>query len=69
MNNSAELQLLPMMEFSFKTLPRSFPIVSLIECASDFTADVFSVREEALVEISTKKDTTKDKNINISGLK
>ena len=70
MINFAELQLLPMMEFSFKAFPRSFPIVSLIKCVSDFTADVFSVTKGAFqLNMSTKKDPTKDKNINISSLK
>ena len=64
MNSFAELQLLPMMEFSFNTLPHYFSIASLQKCVSDFTADVFFRQN-----ISTKKDTTKDKNINISCLK
>ena len=67
MNNFTELQLLPMMEFSFNILPRWFSIASLV---SDFTADAFFVRKGAFyLNISTKKDTTKDKNINISSLK
>ena len=47
MNNFAELQLLPMMEFSFNTLPRWFSIASLLKCVSDFTTDLFfSSRKE-----------------------
>ena len=70
MNNFAELQLLPMMEFSFNTLPRYFSITSLLKCVSDFTADAFFVRKGAFyLNISTRKDTTKDKNINIYSLK
>ena len=34
MNNFAELQLLPMMEFSFNTLPRQFSIASLLKLDS-----------------------------------
>ena len=41
MNNFAELQLLPTMEFSFNTLPRSFSIASLLKCVKNFTIDVF----------------------------
>ena len=37
---------------------------------SDFTADAFFIRKGAFwLNISTKKDTKKDKNINISSLK
>ena len=65
-NNFAEPQLLSMMELSFDTLPRKFSIASLLKSASDFIG-VFFVRKGALqLNISTKKDTTKDKNINIS---
>ena len=50
MNNFAELQLLPIMEFSFNTLPHQFLIASLRKFVSDFTADVFSSEKELLVE-------------------
>ena len=30
-----------MMEFSFNTLSRQFSIAALINCVSDFTADIF----------------------------
>ena len=46
MNNFAELQVLPNMEFSFNgILTRSFSIASLQKYVSDFTADVFFVRK------------------------
>ena len=45
MNNFAELKLLPMMEFSFNTLPHQFPIASLLKYVSDFATDIFFVRK------------------------
>ena len=66
MNNFAELQRQPMMEFFFNTLPRQFLIASLLKSVSDFTADVFFVRKGAFqLNISTKKYATKDRNIKI----
>ena len=47
MNNFAELQLLPMMEFSFNTFTCWFLIASLPKRVSDFTTDVFFVRKGA----------------------
>ena len=45
-------------------------IASLLKCVSDFTTDVFFVGKQAFkLNISTKKDTKKDKNINICSLK
>ena len=41
MNNFAELQLLPTMEFSFNTSPRSFSIASLLKCVKNFAIDSF----------------------------
>ena len=46
MNNFSEHQLLPMMEFLFKTLLHSFSILSLLKYVSDFTADVFTSEKE-----------------------
>ena len=48
MNNSAELQLLPMIKFSFNTWPHQFLIASLLRCVSDFTADIFFVTKGEL---------------------
>ena len=70
MNNFLELQLLSMMEFTFNTLPRKFSLASLLKCVSDFTTDVFFVKKGAFqLNISTKKETTKDKDTKISSLK
>ena len=54
----------------FKTLRRYTLILApLVNCVSDFTAEVFFVRKRAFyLNISTKKDTTKDKIINTSSL-
>ena len=71
MNNFAELQLLSIMEFSFNTLLAFLAsIASLLKRVADFTTDVFFVRKRAFyLNITTKKDTMKDKKINISSLK
>ena len=70
MTNFAEFHLLPMMEFVFNTFLRSFRTASLLKRVSDFTADLLFVSKRSFqLDISTKKDTTKDKNINISSLK
>ena len=45
MNNLAELQLLPMMEFSLNTLPRKALVASFLKYFSDLTVDVFFVRK------------------------
>ena len=50
MNNFVELQLLPMMEFSPSTLPRSFSLASLLKRVSDFISDDFSSEKELLGE-------------------
>ena len=68
MNNFLELQLLPMMEISFNILPRVTLITFLLKCLIS-PLMFFSSEECLLVEQITKKDTMKDKDINISSLK
>ena len=68
MNNSTELQFLSMMKFSFQYFAK-FPIASPLKCVSDFTPVFFVSKRAFYVYISTKKDTTKDKNSSISTLK
>ena len=46
MKNFANFQLLPMMKFSFNTLPCYFLLAPLLKCVSDFTTDIFSSEKE-----------------------
>ena len=54
MNNLADLQFLPMMEFFCNTLLRLFSIGFLLKYISDFTADKFFVRKKHLEKNGTK---------------
>ena len=59
-----------MMDFSLNTLPHEILIAPLQKSVPDFIADVIFDRREAFyLNISTKNETTRDKNIDISSLK
>ena len=66
MNNFAELQLLPTMEFSFNTSLRSFSIASLLKCVKSFTIDVFLSEKDLFSRTYLLKKTPRRTKILIS---
>ena len=61
-NNSAELQVLPELEFSFNTLPQTLT-GSLLKFVSDYNVGVSLLETSFYLKMYDRNDIAQDKNI------